>query len=198
MVPSSFMISQDDASRTMPASLAKSTEASVLAGADQHSTLARTRGNMWPGEQDRTGALPDRWPPLIVWARHGGDAVVTPIRSGRSPRKKPSHIAEVFSLVMGPMRRCSSRSSVMARQTSPRPNFAMKLMASGVTFSAARVSRFVLAVFIVDDYVMRPARISSMAVGTSANGRVRCHGRQFSPVLNFKTLRDKSNGGAPI
>ena len=46
----------------------------------------------------------------------------------------------------------SSRSPVIGRQISPRPCVAMKLMASGVTFSAAigQVA-LVLAVLVVDD-----------------------------------------------
>src|SRR5947209_1531882 len=72
---------------------------------------------------------------------------------------------------MAPMRKCSSRSSVSARQIRPRPSRAMKLIASGVTFSAASVrspsfSRSSSSTTII----MRPARNSSSAVGTSVKG----------------------------
>src|SRR5579864_484985 len=72
---------------------------------------------------------------------------------------------------MGPMRRWSSRSSVSVRQIRPRPCFAMKLMASGVTFSAASIrspsfSRSSSSTMTI----MRPERTSSIAVGTSVNG----------------------------
>src|ERR1035438_1797999 len=77
---------------------------------------------------------------------------------------------EVFSADMGGRRRWSRRSSVMARQTRPRPYLAMKLMASGVIFSAAMVrspsfSRSSSSMTTI----MRPARISSSAVSTSQN-----------------------------
>src|SRR5260370_6302614 len=72
---------------------------------------------------------------------------------------------------MGPMRGCSSRSWVMVRQTRPRTYLAMKLMASGVTFSAASVmSPSFSRSSSSTTTIMRPARISSMAVGTSMNG----------------------------
>ena len=64
--------------------------------------------------------------------------MVTPSRASIASQNAVPY-CDVFSLVMGPIRRWSSRSSVIARQTRPRPNLAMKLMASGVTFSAARV-----------------------------------------------------------
>src|SRR5208283_2227795 len=65
----------------------------------------------------------------------------------------------------------SSRSSVSARQTSPRPYLAMKLMASGVTFSAASVrSPSFSRSSSSTTTIMRPARISSIASGTATNG----------------------------
>src|ERR1039458_7644927 len=78
---------------------------------------------------------------------------------------------EVFSADIWPRRRWSRRSSVMARQTRPRPYLAMKLMASGVIFSAAMVrapsfSRSSSSMTTT----MRPARMSSSAVSTSQNG----------------------------
>src|SRR5215831_8840307 len=56
----------------------------------------------------------------------------------------------------------------MARQISPRPYLAMKLMASGVTLSAARVrSPSFSRSSSSTTTIIRPARISSIAVGTS-------------------------------
>src|SRR5271165_5212617 len=93
--------------------------------------------------------------------------VVTPWRASIASQKAVPY-CEVFSAVMGPMRRCSRRSSVMARQTRPRPYLAMKLMASGVTFSAARVrSPSFSRSSSSTTTIIRPARISSIAVGTS-------------------------------
>ncbi len=49
------------------------------------------------------------------------------------------------------------RSSVMARQIRPRPSLAMKLMASGVTFSAASGQvALVLAVLVIHDHDHAP------------------------------------------
>src|ERR1700693_2580393 len=56
----------------------------------------------------------------------------------------------------------------MARQISPRPYLAMKLIASGVTFSAASVrSPSFSRSSSSTTTIMRPARISSIAAGTS-------------------------------
>ena len=56
-------------------------------------------------------------------------------------------------------------------QISPRPCFAMKLMARGVTFSAAIVrSPFVLAILVVDDDDHLAARMASIASSIGANG----------------------------
>src|SRR5882757_910938 len=96
--------------------------------------------------------------------------VVTPWRASIASQKAVPY-CEVFSAVMAPMRRCSSRSSVIARHTSPRPNLAMKLIASGVTFSAARVrSPSFSRSSSSTTTIIRPARISSIAVATSVNG----------------------------
>src|SRR6478609_537630 len=58
----------------------------------------------------------------------------------------------------------------MARQIKPRPNLAIKLMASGVIFSAAMVrSPSFSRSSSSTTTIMRPARISSIAVGTSVN-----------------------------
>ena len=95
---------------------------------------------------------------------------MTPVRASIASQNAVPN-CEVFSEVMGPMCRCSRRSSVIARQTSPRPNLAMKLMASGVTFSAARVrSPSFSRSSSSTTTIMRPARISSIASGTSVNG----------------------------
>src|SRR5580704_6287109 len=94
--------------------------------------------------------------------------VVTPTRASIASQNAVPY-CDVFSALMGPRRRWSSRSSVMVRQTRPRPNLAMKLMASGVTFSAARVmSPSFSRSSSSTTTIMRPARISSIAVGTSA------------------------------
>ena len=110
----------------------------------------------------------------IALAAHGGKtaarAAVTPSRASIASQNAVPY-CEVFSAVMFPMRRWSSRSSVIARQTKPRPYLAMKLIASGVTFSAASVrSPSFSRSSSSTTTIMRPARISSTAVATSVNG----------------------------
>src|SRR5689334_15989005 len=81
---------------------------------------------------------------------------------------------EVFSAVIGPMFRCSSRSSVIARHTSPRPNFAMKLMTSGVTCSAAIVrSPSFSRSSSSTTMIMRPSRKAATASSIEANDALR-------------------------
>src|SRR5581483_1949746 len=76
----------------------------------------------------------------------------------------------VFSADIGLSRNWSQRSSVSVRQMSPRPYFAMKLISSGVTFSAASVrSPSFSRSSSSTRTIIRPARISSSAVGTSVN-----------------------------
>src|ERR1035437_8358956 len=75
---------------------------------------------------------------------------------------------EVFSADIWPRRRWSRRSSVMARQTRPRPYLAMKLVASGVIFSAAMVrSPSFSRSSSSQTTIMRPARSSESALSTS-------------------------------
>ena len=64
--------------------------------------------------------------------------VVVPRRASIGSQKGVPNI-EVLRGVMGARASASQRCSVIARHIRPRPNFAMKLMASGVTFSAAIV-----------------------------------------------------------
>ena len=59
---------------------------------------------------------------------------------------------DVFSSTIGGSSSASQRSSVSARQISPRPSRAMKLIASAVTFSAGEHEiALVFAVLVVDD-----------------------------------------------
>src|SRR5271167_265548 len=77
---------------------------------------------------------------------------------------------------MGPMRKWSKRSSVMARHTKPRPYFAMKLIASGVTFSAARVKSpsFSRSSSSTTTTIL-PTRMSSRASGMLLKGKEPLH-----------------------
>ena len=157
----------------MPARRARSTEASVCPARTRTPPLRARSGNMWPGRARSDGRVLGSMATLMVWARSWAEIpVVTPSRASMASQKAVPY-CEVFSLDMGPRRRWSRRSSVMAKQTRPRPNLAMKLMASGVTFSAARVrSPSFSRSSSSTTTIMRPARISSIAVGTSVKGEL--------------------------
>src|SRR5271157_2529460 len=135
--------------------------------------LRARSGKTCPGRARSDGRDAGSIAVLMVCERSYAEIpVVTPSRASIASQKAVPY-CDVFSLVMGPMRKWSSRSSVMARQTRPRPCLAMKLIASGVTFSAARVrspsfSRSSSSITTI----IRPARTSSMAVGTSVKGEL--------------------------
>jgi hypothetical protein len=99
--------------------------------------------------------------------------VVVPRRASIGSQKGVPNI-EVLRGVMGARASASQRCSVIARQIRPRPNFAMKLIASGVTFSAAmaRSPSFSRSSSSTRT-IMRPARMSSNASSTLAKGGFR-------------------------
>src|SRR5450756_49286 len=189
MVPSSFMISQMIPAGTIPASRARSTEASVCPARTSTPPLRARSGNTCPGRARSDGRVAGSIAVLMVCERSYAEIpVVTPSRASIASQNAVPY-CDVFSLVMGPMRRWSSRSSVMARQTSPRPCLAMKLIASGVTFSAASVrspsfSRSSSSITTI----IRPARISSIAVGTSVKGEFgvigACYPQGLKPLIH--------------
>ena len=154
-----------------PAKRARSTDASVWPARTRTPPLRARRGKTCPGRARSAGRVAGSIATLMVRARSYAEIpVVTPSRASMASQNAVPY-CEVFCAVMGPIRRCSSRSSVNARQTRPRPYFAMKLMVSGVTFSAARVrSPSFSRSSSSTTTIMRPARISSMAVRTSVNG----------------------------
>src|SRR4029077_18734853 len=96
--------------------------------------------------------------------------VVVPVRASiGSQNGVPKR--EVLRGVIGSSFSASQRCSVSARQISPRPFLAMKLIASGVTFSAAiaRSPSFSRSSSSTRT-IIRPCRISSTASSTVANG----------------------------
>ncbi len=171
MVPSSLMISQMTPAGTMPAMRARSTEASVWPARTSTPPLRARSGKMCPGRARSLGRVAGSMATRMVCARSYAEMPVeTPsFASIDSVNAVPKF--EVFSADIWPSRRYSSRSSVIARQTRPRPYLAMKLMASGVIFSAAMVrSPSFSRSSSSTTTIMRPARISSSAVSTSQKG----------------------------
>ncbi len=172
MVPSSFMISQITPAGTSPARRARSTEASVCPARTSTPPLRARSGKMCPGRARSLGRVAGIDGDLdgvraIVGRDAGGDAVPGVDRFGEGGAEVRGVLGRHLAADAG----SRSRSSVMARQISPRPYLAMKLMASGVIFSAAMVrspsfSRSSSSMTTI----MRPARISSSAVSTSQKG----------------------------
>src|ERR1700728_451321 len=95
--------------------------------------------------------------------------VVTPSRASIDSQKAVPKL-EVLSGDISGRWRVSQRSAVSARQIRPRPCLAMKLMISGVTFSAAMVRSPSFSRSSSSTRTrMRPLRICSMASGTETN-----------------------------
>ena len=98
--------------------------------------------------------------------------VVTPSRASTETVNGVSNDDSFFAAISS-RPSSSQRSGVSDRQISPRPSFAMKLIASGVTNCAASIrspsfSRFSSS----HTTTIRPARISSSASSIVANGVV--------------------------
>ena len=107
----------------------------------------------------------------IVFARSAAEMpVVTPTRASIEVVNAVP-ILDVFSVVCGKSWSSLQRSSVSGKQISPRPWTAIKLMISGVTFSAAQTrspsfSRSSSSTMII----ILPAAMSRAASSTEANG----------------------------
>ena len=127
---------------------------------------------MWPGRA-RSAGLRRR----IDRRQHRRRAIARPRcrwSSGpslRSARRTRCRTASVFCDTISGISSSSSRSGVIDRQISPRPYRAMKLIASGVTFSAAIVrSPSFSRSSSSTTMIIRPARMASTASSMRANG----------------------------
>ncbi len=169
MVPSSFMISQMTEAGVRPASAARSQPASVWPARISTPPGCAISGKMWPG-----------WTRSSAWALRATATCTVRARSAAEmPVVTPSAASmETVKLVPCgvPLRvtingRSSwrQRSAVSVRQIRPRPNRAMKLIASGVTKSAARIrSPSFSRSSSSTRMTIRPARISAMISSTVA------------------------------
>src|SRR4051812_7718680 len=109
----------------------------------------------------------------MVWARSCAEMpVVMPSRASIETVNAVSK-ADSFLAAIRSRPSSSQRSGERARQMSPRPSLAMKLIASGVANWAASVrSPSFSRSSSSQTTTMRPARISSSASSTVANGRL--------------------------
>ena len=96
--------------------------------------------------------------------------MLVPRLASMATQNAVSKRVEFFSTISG-ISSSSSRSPVIGRQISPRPCFAMKLIASGVTFSAAMVrSPSFSRSSSSTTMTISPRRIAATASSTAANG----------------------------
>ncbi len=137
MVPSSFIISQITPEGCNPASLERSTDPSVWPALCNTPPGLALSGKICPGRAISSGLdfglIAVRIVTALSWAEM---PVVTPFFASIDTVKAVPKDEVLSSVIMG---RLSSwtRWGVRERQTSPLPYFAMKLIASAVTFSAA-------------------------------------------------------------
>ena len=126
---------------------------------------------MWPGWTRSCGVEAGSTATWIVWARSCAEIpVVTPSRASTVTVKAVPNGVSFWSVIWRSPS-SSQRSSVRHRQTSPRACVTMKLTASGVANWAAIVrSPSFSRSSSSTTTTKRPARISSIASSTLANG----------------------------
>src|SRR4051812_32421351 len=136
MPPSSRMISQMTALALRPASRATSTAASVCPARTSTPPGRATSGNICPGETRASGPFAASIATAIVRARSAAliPVEIPSVASIETVKAVPLRLRLVRAMGSSPS--WSARSFVKARQISPRPNRAMKLIASGVAICA--------------------------------------------------------------
>ena len=165
--PSSRMISQITPAGSRPARRARSTDPSVWPVRTSTPPRRALSGKTCPGDTRSDGRVSRATAVLMVTARSCAEMpVVTPWRASMDTVKAVP-IEERFSCTIMGSASSWIRSSVRVRQMRPRPWRAMKLMASGVTRSAAmhRSPSFSRSSSSTR-MIMRPWRIASMAQRT--------------------------------
>ena len=183
------MISQITPEGFSPASRATSTAASV-----------------WPA---RTSTPPSRaasgktWPGVTIWSRPLAASIATETVRARSAAEMPvvtpslasiemvKAVSSRVSLWRGIMGRpsCSTRSAVSARQISPRPCLAMKLIASGVAICAGTTRSPSFSRSSSSTRMnMRPLRASSMICSAEAITPRRPPARNFSSFTSVSAV----------
>src|SRR2546428_832556 len=171
IVPSSFITSQITPAGYRPAIRARSTAASVWPVRTRTPPVRERSGNMWPGRARSLGRVAGSIAVSTVAARSAAEmpVVVRPLAS--IVTQNPVSKREVFCVTINGISSSSIRSGVMGRQMSPRPYRAMKLMASGVIFSAAIVrSPSFSRSSSSTTMIICPARMASTASSMPANG----------------------------
>ena len=136
MLPSSRMISQMTPAGFSPARRAMSTAASVWPARTSTPPSRARSGKTWPGVAMSAAPLVGSMATETVRARSWAEMpVVTPSRASIDSVKAVSWREEFLGLISGSPS-ASIRAAGSARQISPRPWVAMKLIASGVAICA--------------------------------------------------------------
>src|SRR5215207_887411 len=171
IVPSAFIISQITPAGLSPASLARSTAASVCPARCRTPPGLALKGKTWPGMTRSSGPVASSTATRQVWARSAAEMPVeTPSFASMETVKAVPMREELWVVICGISNRSSS-SSAIGRQIRPLPCTAMKLMSSGLTSSAAIVrspsfsrssSSQTMTIF--------PALVSSMISSIELNG----------------------------
>src|SRR6185503_18196294 len=152
---------------------------------------------MWPGWTRSRGAELGSIATWIVRARSAAEMpVVTPSRASIETVNAVSN-GDSFLAAMRSRPSSSHRWGVNARQMSPRPSLAMKLIASGVANWAASVrSPSFSRSSSSQTTTMRPARISSSASSTVANGLAMQLLYVLGEHINLQIDRPPGRGGS--
>ena len=161
------MISQITAAGEQPAMADRSQPASVWPARISTPPSTACSGKMWPGCTRSLTLASLATAACTVRERSAAEMpVVTPSAASIDTVKAVEYCAPLRAAMGG---RCSNsqRSRVSVRQIRPRPNLAMKLMASGVTWSAASTrSPSFSRSSSSTRMTMRPARMSATMSST--------------------------------
>src|SRR6266852_1933826 len=139
MLPSSRMISHSTAAGWSPASCARSQQASVWPARTSTPPACAMSGNTWPGWTMSAGVALGEAATLMVCARSAAEMPVVTPEAASMDTVKLVPCTERLRATIGKRFRRSACASVIGMQTRPLPNFAMKLIFSAVTNSAAKM-----------------------------------------------------------
>ena len=168
------MISQITPAGEQPANRARSTAASVWPARRSTPPGIDRSGRMWPGRARSSGSVAGSTSARTVSARSYAEVPVVTPRLASTVTVKAVPIGAVLSVTIMLIRSSSRRSPVMGTQIRPRPCLAMKLMASGVTRSAAMTrSPSFSRSSSSTTRIIRPWRISSIAASIVAKPAAR-------------------------
>ena len=118
--------------------MAKSTIASVCPARTKTPPSLARKGNICPGRAKSSGLIAGSITAFTVSALSAAEIPVLTLRLASTDTVKAVENFEVFSITIIGILSSSSRWPIIGMQTNPRPCNVIKLIASAVTFSAAR------------------------------------------------------------